>query len=168
MLYCLYPSPLGEIRIASDGAAVTGLWLPGQSGEAAVAAMGATVGEDDLLRMTRAWLDRYFDGEEPDFMPPLRPAGTPFRERVWALLRAIPYGETTTYGALAYSLSSPGGRMSAQAVGGAVGSNPIAILIPCHRVIGAGGALVGYAGGVEKKAFLLALEARGRASQAPQ
>lgn len=162
MPYCLYDSPLGEIRIVSDGAAVTGLWLPGQGGEAAIAALGAEVGDDDLLRATRSWLDRYFDGEEPDFMPPLRPTGTPFCERVWAMLRTIPYGETTTYGALALRLSAPGGRMSAQAVGGAVGANPISILIPCHRVVGAGGALVGYAGGVEKKVFLLALEKRGR------
>lgn len=163
MLYCLYSSPLGEIRIASDGTAVTGLWLPGQGGEEKTAAMGATLGDDEMLRMTRTWLDRYFDGEEPDFMPPLRPAGTPFRLGVWEILRTIPYGATTTYGQIAAQLAAArGGRMSAQAVGGAVGANPISILIPCHRVVGAGGQLVGYAGGVDKKTWLLALERRGQ------
>ena len=161
MPFCLYDAPVGRLRIVSDGTAVTGLRLPGQ-GEAAIAAAGGVPGDDEILRLTRAWLDRYFDGEEPDFMPPLRPAGTPFRERVWALLRTIPYGETMTYGALARRLSASGGRMSALAVGGAVGANPIPILLPCHRVVGAGGALVGYAGGLEQKAFLLTLEARGR------
>lgn len=162
MPYCLYDAPVGRLRIASDGTAVTGLCLPGQGDTAVIAAAGVAPGDDEILRMTRAWLDRYFDGEEPDFMPPLRAAGTPFRERVRALLRTIPYGETTTYGAPARRLARPGGRMSAQAVGGAVGANPIAILIPCHRVVGAAGALVGYAGGTELKAFLLSLEARGR------
>ena len=162
--YCRYSSPLGEIRIASDGTAVTGLWLPGQGGEEKIAAMGATLGDDEMLRMARTWLDRYFDGEEPDFMPPLRPAGTPFRLGVWEILRTIPYGATTTYGQIAAQLAAArGGRMSAQAVGGAVGSNPISILIPCHRVVGAGGQLVGYAGGVDKKVFLLSLETRGKA-----
>lgn len=163
MPYCLYSSPLGEIRIVSDGSAVTGLWLPGQGGEAAVRDMGASLGDDALLRTTRRWLDRYFDGEEPDFMPPLRPSGSPFRMCVWERLRQIPYGETTTYGALAREIAAArGGRMSAQAVGGAVGSNPISILIPCHRVIGVDGALVGYAGGVDKKIFLLSLVKQGR------
>ena len=164
MHFCFYSSPLGEIRIASDGTAVTGLWLPGQGGEEKIAAMGATLGDDEILRMARTWLDRYFDGEEPDFMPPLRPVGTPFRLAVWEILRTIPYGAMTTYGQIAAQLAATrGGRMSAQAVGGAVGSNPISILIPCHRVMGAGGQLVGYAGGVDKKVFLLALEARGNA-----
>lgn len=96
-------------------------------------------------------------------MPPLRPSGTSFQLRVWDRLQKIPYGETTTYGALAREIAAVrGGGMSAQAVGGAVGSNPISILIPCHRVIGADGAPVGYAGGVDKKVFLLSLEKQGR------
>ena len=163
MPYCLYSSPLGEIRIVSDGSAVTGLRLPGQGGEAAVRDMGASLGDDAPLRSACRWLDRYFDGEEPDFMPPLRPSGTSFQLRVWDRLQKIPYGETTTYGALAREIAAVrGGGMSAQAVGGAVGSNPISILIPCHRVIGADGAPVGYAGGVDKKVFLLSLEKQGR------
>ena len=157
--YCRYSSPLGEIRIASDGTAVTGLWLPGQGGEEKIAAMDATLGDDEMLRMARTWLDRYFDGEEPNFMPPLRPAGTPFRLVVWEILRTIPYGATTTYGQIAAQLAAGrDGRMSAQAVGGAVGHNEISIIIPCHRVVGTNGSLTGYAGGIDKKVKLLELE----------
>ena len=163
MPYCLYDSPIGTVQIVSDGSAVTGLWLPGQGGVASFTAMKASLGEDAVLASARTWLDKYFDGEEPELMPPLRPHGTPFCERVWAILRTVPYGETTTYGEIARRLTErSGGRMSAQAVGRAVGANPIALMIPCHRVVGAGGALVGYAGGVDRKEYLLVLEKRGR------
>ena len=105
------------------------------------------------------WLDLYFAGKEPHFMPALSPDGTAFQQAVWEILRTIPYGETTTYGAIAKRLEkNTGKRMSAQAVGGAVGRNPISILIPCHRVIGADGGLTGYAGGLDKKEYLLGLE----------
>ena len=107
----------------------------------------------------RRWLDVYFSGRKPDFTPPTAPAGTAFQQSVWEILRTIPYGETTTYGAIARRIEqNTGCRMSAQAVGGAVGRNPISILIPCHRVIGADGSLTGYAGGLDKKERLLQWE----------
>ena len=108
----------------------------------------------------RRWLDVYFSGREPDFTPPLHPVGSPFRRAVWELLLQIPYGQTTTYGALAQQLAAKQGktRMSAQAVGGAVGHNEISIIIPCHRVVGRSGRLTGYAYGVEMKQYLLELE----------
>ena len=106
------------------------------------------------------WLDVYFSGQEPDFLPPLHPHGSEFQLAVWELLLQIPYGQTTTYGALARQLAARRGlsRMSAQAVGGAVGHNPISLLIPCHRVVGTNGSLTGYAGGLDKKIRLLELE----------
>ena len=105
------------------------------------------------------WLDVYFSGREPDFTPKLHLIGSDFRQAVWALLRKIPYGQTTTYGALAGQLAEQSGkRVSAQAVGGAVGHNPVSLIVPCHRVVGSGGSLTGYAGGVEKKMRLLTLE----------
>ena len=113
-----------------------------------------------MLSEARRWLDDYFGGQEPDFTPPLHPAGSAFQQEVWELLRRIPCGQTTTYGALAKQLAAERGlsRMSAQAVGGAVGHNVISIIIPCHRVVGTNGSLTGYAGGIDRKAKLLALE----------
>ena len=113
-----------------------------------------------VLSEAKRWLDVYFTGREPDFLPPLHPAGSPFRQEVWALLRQIPYGETTTYRALAEAVARKRGlrQMSAQAVGGAVGHNPISIIVPCHRVVGSDGSLTGYAGGLERKVQLLRLE----------
>ena len=148
-----YSSPLGGIILASDGAALTGLWFEGQdhfpeSLPAPVPLSAVPVFED-----TARWLDLYFSGECPGFTPPLAPAGTSFRRSVWSRLLSIPYGGTVTYGALAAGLGS-----SARAVGGAVGRNPVSLIIPCHRVLGAHGALTGYAGGVERKEFLLRLE----------
>lgn len=117
---------------------------------------------DKVHSQTKRWLDGYFAGRRPDFAPPLKPQGTHFQELVWQLLLDIPYGATTTYGELAQALAQRLGkeRMSAQAVGQAVGHNPIAIIIPCHRVVGKNGQLTGYAGGLERKKALLALEAR--------
>lgn len=116
--------------------------------------------ETATLAEVKRWLDIYFSGREPDFLPPLHPLGTPFRRAVWELLLQIPYGRTVTYGELARRLAAKQGlvHMSAQAVGGAVGHNPISILIPCHRVVGSGGNLTGYAGGIDKKVRLLELE----------
>lgn len=152
------PSPLGELLLASDGEALTGLWLPGQN----VPASAQTAENRNLpvFAETRRWLEQYFAGHAPDFTPPLRPQGTPFRQEVWEILLAITYGTTRTYGEIAAQLARRRGipRMSAQAVGGAVGHNPVSIIIPCHRVVGADGCLTGYAGGVEKKAALLRLE----------
>ena len=112
------------------------------------------------MAAARRWLDSYFTGREPDFLPPLHPAGSPFQQAVWALLLQIPYGQTVTYGQLAARLAAERGlaRMSAQAVGGAVGRNRISLIIPCHRVLGADGSLTGYAGGLDRKAKLLAWE----------
>ena len=162
-----YDSPLGGITLASDGEALTGLWFDGQKffGDT----LGCDYQEKDLpvFAQTRQWLDIYFSGREPDFTPPLRMDGTPFQKKVWEILKTIPYGKTVTYGEIAALVAGgPGAgerpgqirRMSAQAVGGAVGRNPIAIIVPCHRVVGAGGSLTGYAAGLEKKRYLLSLE----------
>ena len=152
-----YTSPLGGITLASDGIALTGLYFDGEPGCPPCDA--AHKKDLPVLGEAMRWLDLYFAGKEPDFMPALAPAGTPFQQAIWAILRTIPYGETTTYGAIAHRLEEETKkRMSAQAVGGAVGRNPISILIPCHRVIGADGSLTGYAGGLDKKEYLLELE----------
>ncbi|MDD5937964.1 MAG: methylated-DNA--[protein]-cysteine S-methyltransferase [Clostridiales bacterium] len=154
-----FESPLGEIFAVSDGASITGLWFADQT--------RVHVSRDQTqLRESRPvfdqldeWLTQYFDGRDPGPIPPVHTAGTPFQERIWAALRAIPYGGTTTYGTLAGQFGRP---MSAQAVGGAVGHNPVALLIPCHRVVGSSGSLTGYAGGLWRKEKLLALEAAGK------
>lgn len=116
--------------------------------------------ETPVLAEAKRWLDIYFTGKEPDFLPPLHPTGSEFRKAVWEILLQIPYGQTTTYGEIARQLAKKQGlaRMSAQAVGGAVGHNEISIIIPCHRVVGTNGSLTGYAGGIHKKEQLLELE----------
>ena len=151
---CHYASPLGGITLASDGEALTGLWFDGQKYFADT--LDTEHAEKRLPVFDEAvrWLDLYFGGEVPDFTPELSPRGSAFRRRVWDALLAIPYGHTTTYGEIAKKL----GCKSAQAVGGAVGRNPVSLLIPCHRVLGADGSLTGYAGGVDKKRSLLELE----------
>ena len=158
MDYCTnWISPLGELTLASDGEWLVGLWLQGQKYYAATLKSGARLRDDlDVFRAAKDWLRSYFAGEcpEPGALP-LAPRGSAFRREVWRMLLEIPSGELTTYGALAHRLG-PG--MSAQAVGGAVGHNPISIIIPCHRVVGADGSLTGYAGGVENKLRLLRLE----------
>lgn len=153
-----YASPLGELLLASDGEAITGLWFLGAKYFARGLDPAAQERDLPVFQSAKAWLDAYFAGRKPGTLPPLRPAGTAFQRQVWALLLQIPYGATTTYGALARQLGEGRGRVSAQAVGGAVGHNPISLLIPCHRVVGAGGSLTGYAGGVDKKLALLRLE----------
>ena len=187
-----YDSPLGNITLASDGVALTGLWFEGQKHFAATLASESMQSPDlPIFGQTRKWLDLYFAGQCPDSTPLLAPQGTPFQQKVWELLLAIPYGKTVTYGEIArhfvetchgaslQGMTSQGGasshdttspdtsshgaflpklHMSAQAVGNAVGRNPIAIIIPCHRVIGVNGTLTGYAGGLERKKYLLELE----------
>ena len=155
-----YQSPLGEILLAADEVGLTGLWFDRAKYYAAGLAPQSTERETPPLTEAKRWLDVYFSGKMPDFMPPLHPIGSDFRQEVWALLLQIPYGQTTTYGALAARLAAKHGtaRLSAQAVGGAVGHNPISLIIPCHRVVGASGSLIGYAGGVERKIQLLKLE----------
>ena len=150
---CPYASPLGPMTMASDGTALTGLWFDDQAHFAAGLSPDHELLDLPVFARTAAWLDAYFRGENPPEPPRIRLRGTPFQSAVWELLLAIPRGETVTYGQLAHMLGS-----SARAVGGAVGRNPVSILVPCHRVVGAGGALTGYAGGIERKTALLRLE----------
>lgn len=163
MLYkALYTSPIGELTLASDGENLVGLWFKGQK----YFAHGITeeLIENSCLKIfavTKNWLDRYFKGENPAISElKLAPRGNEFRQEVWRILCEIPYGKTTTYGDIAQKLAARRGleRMSAQAVGGAVGHNPISIIIPCHRVVGKNGSLTGYAGGIRNKIKLLELE----------
>lgn len=200
-----YDSPIGGITLASDGHALTGLWFDGQKHFPSTLTKETSEDSDlPVFKQTRKWLDIYFAGKCPDFIPPLAPQGTLFQQKVWELLLAIPYGKTVTYGEIAQrfvetrliaslhgatpqsaflrgaSCSGASLRdaslkgaslqgtsiqgtlltknMSAQAIGGAVGRNPISLIIPCHRVIGANGSLTGYAGGLERKKYLLELE----------
>ena len=170
-----YDSPLGGITMASDGEALVGLWFDRQKHFGRAASLTLLETADSLLatgtadtetcpilKQTKEWLDTYFAGRQPSFTPPLHLDGSPFRLAVWQTLLDIPFGQTTTYGEIARRIACEQGRptMSAQAVGGAVGHNPIAIIIPCHRVIGADGSLTGYAAGMEKKKWLLELEGR--------
>lgn len=153
------PSPIGLLTLTSDGTALTGLWIEGQKYFASTLDVDAI----DALALpvflqTAQWLDAYFETRPLPALPPLAPKGSPFRQAVWQRLMQIPYGETTTYGSLAASLRAEGISAAAQAVGGAVGHNPILLLIPCHRVLGAGSSLTGYAAGVEVKRRLLVLE----------
>ena len=164
MMYTLhYDSPLGGILLAADEVGLTGLWFEGQKYFARTLDAVHQEQENAALSSAKRWLDIYFSGQEPDFTPPLHPVGSPFRQEVWELLLQIPYGQTTTYGTLAEQLAAKHGRsrMSAQAVGGAVGHNEISIIIPCHRVVGTNGSLTGYAGGIDKKVKLLTLEKAG-------
>ena len=151
-----YDSPLGPITLAGEDGALTGLWFDGQKYFGAGLPAGTPEGEPPVFRQVRAWLDRYFRGEDPGPATPLAPAGTAFQRAVWEVLREIPYGRTATYGQVAQAAGRGLGRnTSPRAAGSAVGRNPISLLIPCHRVVGAGGSLTGYAGGVERKQRLL-------------
>lgn len=149
-----YASPLGPILLAADETGLTGLWFEGQKYFPSFLGVDYQEKETPILTETVRWLDVYFSRKDPGFLPPLHPQGSPFRQTVWDILLTIPRGQTMTYGEIARRL----GVHSAQAVGGAVGHNPISILIPCHRVVGSDGSLTGYAGGVERKARLLQLE----------
>jgi len=152
-------SPVGQLTLSSDGEYITGLWLPNQKYFAATLEKNAIEKNLPIFEQTKEWLSIYFSGNNPPFTPPLSPKGSPFRLAVWKILSEIPYGEVTTYGEIAKKISAESHRiMSAQPVGGAVGHNPISIIIPCHRVIGANGSLTGFAGGIDKKMQLLRLE----------
>ena len=155
-----YPSPLGKITLSGKGEALTGLWFDGQAFFADTLPESYEEKETPLFRDTKRWLDIYFSGKVPDFTPPLQLQTTPFRKAVWEIVLSIPYGETMTYGDIARRIASQRGiaRMSAQAVGNAVGKNSISLIIPCHRVVGQNGNLTGYAGGIDRKLSLLALE----------
>ncbi len=154
-----YKSPIGDVLLASDESSIIGLWIVGQKYS------GNTISKDiiekndlPILQKGIAWLEDYFAGKKPKlFRLRLAPIGGEFKQQVWKILIEIPYGELTTYGNIAKEVAKRMGkdRMSAQAVGGAVGHNPISIIIPCHRVVGANGSLTGYASGIEKKIELL-------------
>lgn len=155
-----YNSPIGNITMASDGESLCGLWFDGQKYFASTV-KGET--EDKTLpvfEQTKKWLDIYFSGNEPDFMPTLSLNGSEFRKAVWDILLTIPYGSVMTYGEIAKILAKQRGvaKMSAQAVGGAAGHNSVLIIVPCHRVVGTNGNLTGYAGGIDKKISLLKIE----------
>ena len=155
-----YMSPLGGITIASDGEALTGLWFDGQKYFEANLSEEHEEKRLEIFDMTDKWLDIYFSGKAPDFTPPLCMKTTPFRKSVWEIMLTIPFGKTMTYGEIADRIAEMKGvrRMSAQAVGHAVGQNPISLIIPCHRVIGADGSMTGYAGGIDRKKKLLEME----------
>jgi methylated-DNA-[protein]-cysteine S-methyltransferase len=155
-----YESPLGGITLASDGEALIGLWFDGQKYFADILDGDAEERELPIFEEADRWLELYFSGREPDFTPKLNMRTTSFRKRVWEILLTIPYGQTKTYGQIAEKTAAQMGlpRMSAQAVGGAVGHNSISLIIPCHRVVGANGSLTGYAGGIDRKVRLLQME----------
>ena len=175
MLYTdIISSPIGNLHLVSNGSVLTHLWLEGQKYVAKIVnddkrEHGQPVLETQkpiwenqlpIFAQAREWLQRYFAGENPGVLPPLSPQGTDFQQAVWRLLQQIPYGTTTTYSALARQLARQRGMktISAQAVGGAIGRNPLCIFIPCHRVVGANGSLTGYVGGIERKRQLLEIE----------
>lgn len=155
-----YDSPLGRILLTSDELGLTGLYFADKADEPTDDASEATVPESSSLTQAKQWLDIYFSGHKPDFTPPLHLTGSPFRVRVCEIMLEIPYGQTISYGEIAKRIAQERGaaRMSAQAVGGAVGHNPISLIVPCHRVIGANGNLTGYGGGIDRKIALLRLE----------
>ncbi|ABA90235.1 methylated DNA--protein cysteine S-methyltransferase [Syntrophotalea carbinolica DSM 2380] len=157
---CTIDTPLGIMTAAADDGKLAILRFCGPKGLFTDTANCAERPDNPVLVALRAWLDDYFDGKRPRPNLPLEPRGTPFQKAVWEILKQVPYGATITYGEVAKKLAAARGlaSMSAQAVGGAAGRNPIAILIPCHRVIGADGRLTGYAGGLDKKQALLQLE----------
>lgn len=154
----IYDSPLGKITIMSDGEDLTGLWFEGQ--KHMPSGLSGSTECPPVLRETERWLDLYFSGNDPGFTPPLRMEGTEFQKEIWKILLTVPYGNTVTYGEIAntYTSAHGCGRMSAQAVGGAVSRNPISIIVPCHRILGANGSMTGYAGGLWRKETLLKLE----------
>lgn len=155
-----YDSPLGGITLASNGAELIGLWFDGQKYFGDILPKNYKEKTLPVFEQTIQWLDIYFGGTAPDFTPPLLMKTTPFRKMVWEIMLSIPFGRTMTYGEIAEKIARQRGlsKMSAQAVGGAVGHNSISLIIPCHRVVGTDGSLTGYAGGIDKKVKLLSLE----------
>ncbi len=160
LYYKKVASPLGEITLRSDGEALTGLWFADDKHYGAKDIAGAALADLDVFMQAEAWLAEYFAGREPKVSVPLKLQGSEFQMQVWRLLQDIPYGRLVTYGDIAKKIAAQKGvaRMSAQAVGGAVGHNPLCIIVPCHRVVGANGSLTGYGGGMWRKVRLLELE----------
>ncbi len=155
-----YSSPIGKIVMVSDGECLTGLVFDKQKYYDIEVPADSIERSLPIFGMVSKWLDVYFQGKEPDFMPPLAMVGSEFRMEVWEVLKQIPYGQVITYGGIARKIAEKRGilRMSAQAVGGAVGHNPISIIVPCHRVVGEHGNLTGFAGGIDRKIELLKIE----------
>lgn len=153
--YAKYPSPIGKLLLLSDGTALTGIYMENE-----ITPIGTPCGDLPIFAQTGIWLDAYFRGENLPIDIPLAPKGTPFQQQVWQILLTIPCGQTRSYGDIAREMALVMGKekMSAQAVGQAVGRNPISIIVPCHRVVGAKGQLTGYAGGIDKKIWLLSHE----------
>lgn len=156
----LYQSPVGEILLAADDIDVVGIWFKDEKYYAYCLDKENEPKETPVIIELKKWLDIYFQGKEPDFVPPVHMIGTPFQIEVWNILREIPYGTTTTYKETAEKIAKRRGleRMSAQAVGTAVGKNSVSLIVPCHRVVGTNNSLAGYAGGIDKKIALLKLE----------
>ncbi len=152
---CRYSSPMGMLLLSADEIGLTGLWFEGQKHYATTLEKAIPEETTPVLRRAMDWLDVYFSGKEPDFSVPVHFVGTTFQVQVWSMLQEIPYGRMTTYGQLARKLSE---TMSAQAVGNAVGKNPVSIIVPCHRVVGAKGQMTGFAAGIDIKKRLLQLE----------
>lgn len=155
-----YLSPLGGITVAGNDSGLTGLWFDGQKYFADTLSEECEEKMLPLFRQTKVWLDCYFSGKNPSFTLPLQVKGSSFRLSVWKMLQQIPYGQTVTYGEIAKAVARQQAMptVSAQAVGGAVGHNPISLIVPCHRVVGSNGSLTGYAGGISRKERLLILE----------
>lgn len=155
-----YNSPLGGITIASEGKALTGLWFDNEKYFADTLSKEYRQELLPIFEQTIRWLDIYFTGTDPGFTPPLHMRTTNFRKAVWEIILTIPFGKTMTYGEIANTIAMQKGlaKMSAQAIGGAVGHNSISLIIPCHRVVGANGSLTGYSGGIYTKMKLLTLE----------
>lgn len=160
--HTLVDSPVGPLTLVDEDGALAGLYMHGQRHLPASAPFGPR--DDRVLAEARAQLDAYFAGTLQEFALPLATTGTPFQQQVWAALREVPYGSTCTYSDLAAAVGRP---RAVRAVGAANGRNPVCLVVPCHRVVGSGGSLTGYAGGLERKAFLLALE-QGRRPAAPR
>lgn len=156
-LYTEVNSPLGRLLLTADGGALRGVHFPGQKHDHPPQPDWQRADDDPVLAAARAQLAEYFDGRRPAFELPLAPRGTSFQQAVWKALLAVPFGATSTYGAIAAAVRRP---KAARAVGAAIGANPLGIVIPCHRIVGADGSLTGYAGGLDRKAKLLALERR--------
>lgn len=153
-----YESPVGELTLCSDGESILGLWLEGQKYHGGTIPEAMVPGSPAVFSEAKAWLDDYFAGKKPEISRlPLAPIGSEFRQIVWRILTEIPYGDVTTYGEIGKQVASELGKdhMASLAIGGAVGHNPVSIIIPCHCVVGADGSLTGYAGGLKKKIWLL-------------
>lgn len=159
MFYSMtYQSPIGDCLLAADEEYLIGLWFEGQKYYCRLAEALQEDNQHPVLQRAKEWLDDYFAGKRPDLHKlPLAPIGSEFRQDVWNILKEISYGEVMTYGEIAKKIAAQRNQktMSAQAIGGAVGNNPISVIIPCHRVVGSNGSLTGYAGGIDKKLWLL-------------